>query len=204
MKINNREQKKFERMAKNAPKLRSSKHIKKNTLYEGNFIKNAISKSKEFLKTKYKSIVKNARDVFKQLKKDFLGVKEPNNFLPGKMIAFNYTAKDKLQRYDKNPLVICLGPPKNPKLRRTHTLGLNIHWLPASDRVNIASFFTELLEKRKGVLRYEDVKPFLSKFKGHPVLRMYIIKNIGQKVIEMPIEQYLVAASVPSEQWAGG
>jgi len=204
LKIRQKEQEKFARMAKKQPKLRQGKYAKEKVLYEGNFIKNAISKTKNFLKTSYKGILKNAKKVFSQLKKDFLGSKKPSNFKPGKLIAFNYRAKDATKRFDKNPLVICLGPPKLRKLQKTHMFGLNIHWLPAKDRVAIASFFTELLAKRNGELVYDDVKPFISKFKGHPVLRMYIIKNIGQKVIEMPAEQYLTAASIPSEQWAGG
>ena len=202
--MKNKEQKKLAKMAKTQQKLPPSTNVRKKVIYEGNFVKNAINKSKTFLKNKYKSIKKNAKELFKQIKKDFLSPKKPSNFKPGKLIAFNYKAKDVTKKYDKNPLVICLGPPKNPKLRNTHTLGLNIHWLPPKDRVNVASFFVELMAKRGGQLRYEDVKPFLVKFKGHPVLRSYIIKNISSKVIEMPPEQYLTAASIPSEQWAGG
>lgn len=172
-------------------------------IYEGKLIKNAIGNAKNWIKTKSKNIRKNAKKILNQIKKDFLGSKSPSNFKPGKMLAMNYRAKDATQRYDANPLIICLGPPQNPKLQRTHTYGINMHWMPMNDRIALASFFTELNNKRNGSLTYQDVAPFISKFKGHKVLRMYIIKNIGNKVIELPAEQFLVAASIPSEKWIG-
>ena len=173
-------------------------------IYEGNLVKNAFRNAKNWIKTKAKGIKKNAKKILRQIKKDFLGSKSKSNFMPGKMLAMNYRAKDVKQRYDANPLIICLGAPKNPKLKDTHTYGLNLHHLPMTDRVGIASFFVELNKKRNGQLQYQDVKPFLSKFKGNKVLRMYIIKNIGNKVIEMPADQFLVAASIPSEKFIDG
>ena len=164
-------------------------------------IKNAMNKAKNFIKDKWAYVTKNAKKLVRTLDRKYGNQKKPSNFKAGKLIAFTYKAKDATKRYDKKPLVICLGPPKNPKLRRTHTYGLNAHWLPRKDRVKVAAFFVELLEKRKGKLKYEDIKPFLYKFKGSPVLRMYIIQRIGNKVIEMPPEVYLTAASIPSEVW---
>lgn len=173
-------------------------------LYEGNFIKNAFTNAKDWIKNKAKDVKRNSRKVLNYIKKEYLGPKRASNFEAGKMLAMNYRAKDTKQRYDANPLIICLGPPQNPKLSKTHTLGLNFHWLPAQERVALASYFTELNKKRGGKLTYQDVAPFMSKFKGHKVLRMYIIKNIGNKVIEIPTEQFLTASSIPSEKWVGG
>jgi len=171
-------------------------------LYEGNVFKNALSNAKKFIGKSISNIRKNAKKILNQLKRDFLGSKSASNFQPGKMLAMNYKAKDTKKRFDKNPLIICLGAPRNKKLQKTHTLGLNMHWMQMSDRVKLASFFVELLKKRNGELTYDDVKPFISKFKGSPILRMYIIKNIGPKVIEMPTDQFMMASAIPSEKWA--
>lgn len=172
-------------------------------IYEGNFIKNAAAKAKEFLKSGKSKIKKAGKEFIKKIKAGFDSPKSADKFVAGKMIAFNYRAKDATKKFDKNPLVISLGYSQNPKLSRTHFIGLNMHWMPMNDRVNLASFFTELNAKRKGKLTYNDVKPFLNKFKGHPILRMYIIKNVGNKVYVMPSDQFMGAAAVPSEQWAG-
>jgi len=203
-------QNKLSRIKTSTPNYNKKIYLKKNgkaqkineqKIYEGNFIKNAINKAKNFFQTSIKNIKKNAKKILNDFKKEYMSGKNPSNFLPGKMLAINYRAKDATKRFDKNPLIICLGPPKNKELQKTHTLGLNLHWLPAKDRVTIASFFVELLEKRNGKLRYEDVKPFMYKFKGSPVLRMYIIKNIGPRVIEMPSDVFLTASAIPSEAW---
>jgi hypothetical protein len=163
-----------------------------------------MNKAKTFIKDKLSSIRRNAKKIIKDIKRDFMGSKKMSNFKPGTMLAMNYMAKDATKKFDKNPLIICLGPPKNKEMRKTHTFGLNMHWMPVKDRVKVASFFVELNKKRNGELRYDDVRPFMNKFKGSPVLRMYIIKNIGTKVIEMPPEQFLTAAAIPTEKWMGG
>ena len=168
-----------------------------------NFMEGVFSKAKAFIKDKAKSIKKSAKALFRQIKKDFLAAKSRSSFTPGSLVAMNYKAKDAQKRYDKAPLIICLGWSQNPKLRNTHFYGLNMHWMPMKDRVFVASFFTELLEKRNGKLQYQDIQPFLAKFKGSPVLRMYIYNNVQGKVIKMPTDQFMTAAAVPSEIWMG-
>ena len=170
---------------------------------EKNFMSNVVSKAKGFIKDKYKSIKKSAKKIFRDIKKEFMQPKSKMKFKAGSLIAMNYNAKDATRRFDRSPLIICLGWSQNPKLRYSHFYGLNLHWMPMKDRVYIASFFTALNEK-KGGIQYGDIKPFLHKFKGSPVLRMYIYKNISGKVIAMPREHFLTAASIPGEVWAGG
>ena len=171
-------------------------------LYEGNFLTNAARKAKEFLKSGTSSIKKAGKEFIKKVKDGYKQSKSPKHFLPGKMIAFQYKAKDATQKFDKSPLVISLGYSQNPKLSKSHFIGLNIHWMPMNSRVALASFFTELNAKRKGKLTYNDVKPFLNKFKGHKILRMYIIKNVSNRVYEMPQDQFLGAAAVDSSNWS--
>ena len=181
------------------------KQIKKQQvrITEKSFLKGVLSKAKNFIKDKAKDIKKSAKNIFRQIKKDFMASKSRSKFEPGTMIAMNYKAKDATKRYDKTPLIICLGWSQNPKLKNTHLFGLNMHWMKMSDRIKLASFFTELNEK-KGGITYQDVKPFMHKFKGSPILRMYIYKNISGKVIDMPKDQFMTAAAVPSETWMGG
>ena len=170
---------------------------------EKSFLQNVVKKGKSFLKDKVKNIKRNAKKLFTQIKKDFMQPKSKKKFNAGYLIAMNYNAKDAKKRYDRTPLIICLGWSQNPKLKNTHFFGLNLHWMPMKDRVMIASFFTELND-RKGGIQYNDIKPFMNKFKGSPLLRMYIYKNVSGKVIVMPKDQFMTAAAVPSETWMGG
>ncbi len=171
---------------------------------EANFMKDIIKKTKGFFRQTYADVKKNATKIMKKIRKDFDGTKNRGNFEPGTLINFQYKAKDATKKYDQVPLCIMLGPPKNPKLSRSHTFGLNLHWLPLKDRVAIATYFLELKQRKNGELTYDDVKPFMHKFKGSPVLRMYIIKNIGAKVYQIDSEMFITAAALPSEKWAGG
>ncbi len=173
-------------------------------IYEGNLLKNAFGNAKDWIKNKTKTIKKNAKKILQQIKKDFIGSKNPGNFVPGKMLSYQYKAKDATKTYDRVPLGICLGPPKNKKLKNTHFYLLNMHWMPMNDRVALASFFVELNKKRNGKLTYDDVAPFISKFKGNQVLRMYIIANVSPRVIEIPSDQFLMASSIPSEDFIKG
>ncbi len=189
-----------ERLMK-AKRRRGKEHIPDTVqVTEKSFIKGAIQKAKNFIKDFGKDIARKGKKLVRDLRKDATQ-KQRSNFLPGKLITFKYDAKDKKKVFDKQPLCIILGPPKNPKLSKTHVYGLNLHWMKMSDRVKMASFFLELLKKRKGELRYDDVAPFIAKFKGNQVLRMYIIKNIGNRVIEMPQDIFLQTAALPTENW---
>ena len=173
------------------------KNIKVN---EKSFIKDAMSSAKSFMKDTLGKVKKNAKDVMRYIKQNFGGAKKPENFQPGHLLSFSYNAKFKEHTYDKHPLVISLGYSQNPKHRRTHFYGLNIHHLPMQDRVKIASFFVELNKKRKGQIQYQDVKPFMKMFKGHKVLRQYIIKRVSNKIYDIDEEMYLSMASLPSEE----
>jgi len=168
-------------------------------LYEGNFIKNALSKSKDWLKDKVQDVKKNSKKIIKQLKADFLGTKNISMFKPGALLTYDYNAKDKTVVYDKRPLGICLGLSRQTK---GNFYLLNFHHLSTGDRVRIASFFIELRKKKKGEITYEDCKPFLTKFKGKKVLRQYIYKRVSNRVIHIhDEEQFLVAASVDTADW---
>ena len=103
------------------------KHVRIN---EKSFLSNVVTNAKEFVKKSIKNVKASAKKIFMQFKREYMGGKKRTNFLPGKMIAFQYRAKDATKKYDANPLVISLGPVQNEKLRKTHFIGLNLHWLP--------------------------------------------------------------------------
>ena len=171
---------------------------------EKNFFKRVAKRAKSFFKDKVKAIKKNAKKIIKDIKASYTQAKSPQKFKPGSLVAFTYDAKFKDgTKWDKKPLIISLGWSKNKKLSKSHFLGLNMHHLPIKDRVTVATFFVELLDKRKGQLSYEDVKPFMNKFKNSPVLRMYIFSRVSGKVIVMPDDVYLTACAVPSEIMVG-
>ncbi len=174
----------------------SSRGTEITEIYKGNFIKNAAAKAKEFLKTstsKLKKVGKNFLNSLNNQQK----TKTPKMIKPGNLVSFQYNAKFKDRtRWDRAPLVIMLGPSMTTK---GNFYGLNIHHLPMKDRVSIASFFIELRKKRHGKLTYNDIKPFMTKFGGSPVLRQYIFSRVKNKVFVIDEDMFLVAAAQPSE-----
>ncbi len=165
-------------------------------LYEGNFIKNAAAKAKEFLKRGTANIKKAGKEFIKTLR-NTSSSKTTEMMRPGTLVSFQYDAKFKDKTtWDKAPLAIILGPSSTTK---GNFYGLNIHHLPLNDRVNIASFFIELKKKRKGKLQYQDIKPFITKFSGHPVLRQYIFKRVKPKIYIIEDDMFLTSAGLPSE-----
>lgn len=172
----------------------------KNTdIYEGSFIKNAFNKAKDFLKTGKNKLKRMGKSLVKKLKKDASTKKSPSMFVAGSMVTYQYNAKDKTKKFDKQPLGICLGESKEHK---GNFLLLNFHWLKMSDRVAVASFFVELNKKRNGKLTYQDVKPWLTKFKGHPVLRMYIYSRVKERVIHVQdSDLFLKTAAIDTADW---
>jgi hypothetical protein len=167
------------------------------SINEKSFMSNVLQKTKDFLKKSTKSIKKDAKKIWRDLKISAGRRKTLNTFKPGNLVAFSYNPKNPEKTYDKKPLVLMLGPSRKKK---NLYLGLNLHHMPLNQRVGAATFFMELLEKRNGQLTYDDVKPFLKKFQGSPILRSYYYSRVSKQVYEMSTEQYQVAAGMPSEQ----
>ncbi len=202
-----RQEKKLRNASKSVEQQRNATKSKlkpKTNITEQNLLKQALKSTKDFFKNTYKNIKKNANKIIKYIHKHFGGAKNPNNFKPGTLLNFQYQAKDVTQVFDKAPLCIMLGPPKNPKLAKTHTFGLNLHWADLKQRVALAHLFLKAREDNSGALTYEMTKAILHKYKKSPMLRMYIIANISTKVYEIDEEMFITAAALPSERWAGG
>jgi len=159
----------------------------------------AVKRAKQFVKDTKKTLKATKRSIIKDFKRKYTDKKQPSNFKPGKMITFQYDAIDDTKKFDKNPLVMSLGLAKDNK---KHFYGINIHWMPKNQRILLASLLTEMLDKKGGELDYNDVKPLLKKFEKSPILRRYAIRGVSPKVIEMPSEVYLRAASFDFADWS--
>jgi len=164
-----------------------------------NIFKQAAARAKQFVKDTKKTLKATKKDIIKSFRRKYTGKKQPKNFLPGKMITFHYNALDDTKRFDKNPLVMSLGLARDNK---KHFYGINLHHMPKSKRILLASLLTEMLERKGGELDYDDVKPLLKKFEKSPILRRYAIRRVSQKVIEMPEDVYLRAASFDFADWS--
>lgn len=164
-----------------------------------NIFKKASKKAKDFFKATKKNL-KNIKKSIVRNKKQYTVKKTPKNFKPGSLITFKYDALDKTKQFDKNPLVLSLGLSRN---NNKHFLGLNVHWMPESKRVLLASLIIEMLNKKKDLV-YDDIKPLLKQFEGTPILRRYAIRRVSNKVIQMPQDMYMASASITYPEWHYG
>jgi hypothetical protein len=164
----------------------------------------ALKKSKDFLKSIKKETKKVSRNFIKDWRRKYADRKSVDKFKEGSLLAFTYNALDKNNKFDKKPLIVCLGfaKPRGKIKANKYIYGLNLHWLPKNQRVLLASLIVEMLKRKKGKLDYEDVKPLIKKFEGSPILRMYVVRRISQKIIKMPEDVYLRAASIDFAQWS--
>jgi hypothetical protein len=164
-------------------------------------LKKALDRAKRFIKDAKNFLKKEKNKLVRYAKKHFKTKKSNHQFAPGKLITFNYDAKHKQHRYDRNPLVVALGPSKRYK---GIYLGINIHWMTLNQRVLLASLIMELREKRGGELVYKDVKPIIAKFEGSPILRSYIYKRVSNTVIDIPPDQFMKFSALSFEDIQGG
>ena len=164
-----------------------------------NILKKAAQKAKDFMKNTKKELKTTKQNFVKNFKRKYTHKKTVQRLAAGNLLTFTYNALDNTKKFDRKPLIISLGRSKGNSKR---LLGLNLHWMPENQRVLLASLIVEMLDKKGGVLEYNDVKPLIRKFDGKPILRMYAIHRISQKVIEMPKDVYLRAASIDYADWS--
>jgi len=153
----------------------------------------ALKKAKEFIKATKKEVKTTKRDFVKHFKRTYMDTKSKSSLEAGSLLTFDYNAIDKDKTFDKRPFIVSLGQSKKNK---KHVIGLNINWIKdEKQRILLASLIVEMLNKKNDKLEYDDIKPLLKKFEGSPVLREYAVRRISQKVIKMPKEVYLRAAT---------
>lgn len=122
---------------------------------------------------------------------------------PGHLIFTSYDAKDKTQTYDRTPLVLIL------RINKSHTLGLNFHWIPFSMRINLVKTIIKMNEKRikhRKPLKfsYDDLKPMLKSLGYAPCIRLYINKRFGKQGVIIPSHQLMEIAKLRTETFTQG
>ena len=164
-----------------------------------NILKKASNKAKDFFKNFKKLGNKAKKQFLRKFQKDNKTKKTPSSFKEGNLIFFRYNAIHQEYKFDKNPLIVCLGKSKQNK---KHILGLNMHWMDEKQRVLLASLVVELKNKNNGVLVYDDIKPLIKRFENSPILRRYAIRRISNQIIQMDDEEFLAAASISFPEWS--
>jgi hypothetical protein len=151
---------------------------------------------------KIKELTKReSADYVKELMKTKTNIKK--KFQPGRILFYQYNAKDKTQTYDKTPLVMVL------KSNKSHMLGLNFHWLPMPLRVLLIKKIISLNKqniKNKVPLEfsYRTLKPFLKKLGYAPCIRLYIRTRVSTAGVLIPDSQLMNVARLKSETFTKG
>ena len=168
-----------------------------------NILGKAFDKAKDFVKSIKKDTKNIKRKFVKDFKRKYTDKKTVDRLQAGSLITFDYNALDNTKKFDKKPLIVSLGfaKPRGKIKANKYIYGLNLHWMPENKRVLLASLIVEMLNKKK-VLDYSDVKPLLKMFEGSPILRMYVVRRISNRVVKMPKEVYLRAASIDFADWS--
>ena len=125
------------------------------------------------------------------------------HFVPGNIVFTSYNAKFKDAMYDKTPLVLI------PKRGRSHTLGLNFHWLPLNMRLKLIKTIIRMnkknIEKNKPLeFSYEDLKPMLKGLGYAPCIRKYINPRFGRIGVPITPDRLVEVARLKSESFTGG
>lgn len=126
-----------------------------------------------------------------------------NDFIPGKIMIYNYAAKDITQTYDRTPLVLVL------RRNNTHTLCINIHWCPQPLRIvlvkKIISVNRKNIKDNKPLqFDYQQLKPFLKRIGFAPIIRLYINKRISSSGVIVPSDQLMNIARTKTETFTQG
>lgn len=122
---------------------------------------------------------------------------------PGNIILTSYNAKFKEFTYDKTPLVLVL------RRGKTHTLGLNFHWLPVSMRLYLVNHILRInkenIKNNKPLdFKYEDLKPMLKSLGYAPCIRRYINPRMGRQGVVIPPDRLMEVARLKTESFTNG
>ena len=125
------------------------------------------------------------------------------DMIPGNIFFTFYDAKYKENTYDRTPLVLVL------RRNRSHTLGLNFHWIPLSMRINLIKAIVAMNEKniknnKPLEFSYETLKPMLKGLGYAPCIRLYINKRIGSTGVVIPPDRLMEVARLKTETFTNG
>jgi hypothetical protein len=125
------------------------------------------------------------------------------NIVPGNLIFTYYNAKDRESTFDRTPLILIL------KHGRSHTLGLNFHWIPLSMRINLIKHIIGLnkknIENNKPLeFNYSDLKPILKSLGYAPCIRLYINRRLSKMGVVIPPHRLVEVARLKTETFTKG
>jgi hypothetical protein len=123
----------------------------------------------------------------------------------GKMYFFFYDpkTKDSLPYYDRFPLVIPIDR------YRDGFLGLNLHYIIPRDRVILLDKLSTTLnnknydESTKFRINYTYLSAASKAFEATPCIKRYLFQNIDSRFLEIPANEWDIAALLPVERFQG-
>jgi len=123
----------------------------------------------------------------------------------GKMYFFFYDpkTKDSLPYYDRFPLVIPI------ERYSDGFLGLNLHYISPKQRIILLDKLSVFLnndnydETTKFRLKYLTLKNASRIFEGTPCIKKYLYKHVDSRFLEIPAEEWDIAALIPYEYFIG-
>lgn len=138
------------------------------------------------------------KDLLKERKK-----MSKKDMIPGNLIFTLYDAKDKIQTYDRTPLILVL------RRNGTHTLGLNFHWIPLSMRLTLVKIIikanTENIKAGKPMqFSYKELRPLMKKLGYAPCIRLYINKRLSTTGVVIPPDRLLEVSRLKTETFTKG
>jgi len=123
----------------------------------------------------------------------------------GRMYFYFYDPKMKemLPYYDRFPLVIPI------ERYSDGFLGLNLHYISPKQRIILLDKLSVFLnnddydETTKFRLRYHTLKNASRIFEGTPCIKRYLYKHVDSRFLEIPAEEWDIAALIPYEYFIG-
>lgn len=156
--------------------------------------------AKTWLLQKIKSLTpssKTRQDILRQREQ------QRNKTIIGRMYFFAYSAKlhETLPYWDKFPLVIPL------QRYSDGFLGLNLHYIRPKDRLillkQLSQFATGALDDERTRLRlsYPILTAMHHAYRATPCIKRYLAGHIQSRIIEIPTNEWDIAAALPLHQF---
>lgn len=125
------------------------------------------------------------------------------DFAPGNLLFTFYDAKYQQYTFDRTPMVLIL------RRNRTHTLGLNFHWIPLSMRMNLIQYIIKInrknIELGKPIqFEYAQLRPLMKSLGYSPCIRLYINNRFAQNGVIIPPERLAEVARMKTETFTKG
>ncbi len=128
---------------------------------------------------------------------------QKNKAILGRFYFFFYDAKlkEELPYWDKFPLVVPIQQYPDG------FLGLNLHYITPRDRLillqQLKKFATGSLgdEKTRLKLSYPILKATANAYRATPCIKRYLASHIQSRVIEVPADEWQIAAALPLQQF---